>query len=58
MRLHYEHIPGRSNGREWRVADENDDVVTDFETEADALEYVRDHNERGKNSLDKSRWRY
>lgn len=41
---HYEHIVGRSNGREWRVADEDDDYVADFVTEQEAHDYVRDHN--------------
>ena len=41
---HYERIVGRDNGREWRVADEDDDVITDFETEEEAIAYVRDHN--------------
>ena len=41
---HYEQIPGRTNGREWRVADGDDDVVTDFETEEEACQYVRAHN--------------
>jgi hypothetical protein len=42
---HYEQIVGRNNGREWRVADEDDDFVTDFKTEEEALDCVRSHNE-------------
>lgn len=41
---HYERIVGRDNGREWRVADEDDDVITDFETEGEAIQYIRSRN--------------
>lgn len=41
---HYERVPGRSNGREWRVGDSDDDVITDFPTEAEAADYVASHN--------------
>lgn len=41
---HCEHIPGRDNGREWRVADRDDHVVTDFETEAEAKTFIAAHN--------------
>lgn len=41
---HYERIHGRDNGREFRVADENDDVITDFVTEEQAQDFVRAHN--------------
>lgn len=41
---HYEHIVGRDNGREWRVADSDDDVIADFPTEVEAREYVEAHN--------------
>jgi len=42
---HYERIRGRDNGREWRVADRDDDPITDFVTEKEAKAYVRIHNE-------------
>lgn len=44
---HYERIVGRTGGNgEWRVADEDDDVITDFATEAEAVAFVQDHNSR------------
>ena len=52
---HYEYIANRSNGRKWRVADEDDDVVTDFPTEAEAAECVRMHNARVNTDPN---WRY
>ena len=45
-KLHYEYIPGRTNGRCWRVADEEDDYVFDFETENEARDYVRENNDK------------
>lgn len=41
---HYEFIEGRPTGHQWRVADEDDDVVRDFATEVEAQTYVRMHN--------------
>lgn len=41
---HYEYIANRQIGHEWRVADEDDDVITDFGTEEEAIELVRFHN--------------
>lgn len=42
---HYERIVGRTGGNgEWRVADEDADVITDFATEQEAADYVRAHN--------------
>lgn len=43
---HYEFISERPVGHQWRVADEDDDVVTDFATEEAAGECVRSHNVR------------
>jgi hypothetical protein len=43
---HYERIPGRKNGLEWRVADEDDDLVDVFAREEDARHLVRIHNSR------------
>jgi len=41
---HYEFIPLRGVGHQWRVGDHNDDMVTDFATEAEAKAFVREHN--------------
>lgn len=41
---HYEYIPGRTNGRKWRVGDAGDDMVTDYETEREALAIVAANN--------------
>lgn len=43
--LHYEHLPSRGKGHEWRVGDQDDDFVADFPTEAEASAFVRAHNE-------------
>jgi len=43
--LHYEYIAARGEGRQWRVANELDNVITDFGTEAEALEYVTKNNQ-------------
>lgn len=43
---HYEYVPGRTPGHEWRVGDGDDDMVTDFPTEAEARDCVRAHNAR------------
>lgn len=42
---HYEYIEGRTNGRNWRVGDADDDMVTDFPTEEEAKVCVRAHND-------------
>ena len=44
--FHYEYIPARGEGHEYRVGDANDDVVCDFGTEGEAQTYVRDANGR------------
>lgn len=41
---HYEYVKGRKKGHEWRVGDQDDDMVTDFPNEAAARKYVEDHN--------------
>jgi len=41
---HYEHVPGRTNNREWRIADDSDDVIADFPSEEEACNCVRKHN--------------
>jgi hypothetical protein len=41
---HYEFIEGRTNGRQWRVGDADDDMVADFPTEDEARDCVRKHN--------------
>ncbi len=41
---HYEFIEGRTNGRQWRVGDQDDDLVTDFTTRDSASRFVCAHN--------------
>lgn len=41
---HYEFIPARGAGHEWRVGDDRDDYMTDFATEREARRHVREHN--------------
>lgn len=43
-RWHYEFIKGRERGHQWRVGNADDDVVTDFATEAEAKRFVQNHN--------------
>lgn len=43
---HYEFIAGRPLGHQWRVADADDDVVTDFATEAEARDHVQQHHKQ------------
>jgi len=43
---HYEFIADRGEGHQWRVANENDDVITDFGSEAAARDHVERHNRR------------
>ncbi len=45
---HYEFIQARPVGHQWRVADADDDVVSDHATEALAREYVEEHNKTVK----------
>lgn len=42
--LHYEKIPERGAGHQYRVADDADDVVRDFGSEVEAAEYVTEFN--------------
>lgn len=42
----YEFVATRPRGREWRVYNENDDMITDFAEEAEARDYVDRHNRR------------
>jgi hypothetical protein len=44
MLYHWEHIKGRGNGREYRVADETDNPICDFLNEYDATKFVDAHN--------------
>lgn len=45
VRWHYEFIPSRGTGYQWRVGDDvPDDFVCDFATEKEARECVRLHN--------------
>lgn len=41
---HYEFIKGRAKGHQWRIGDQDDDMVTDFATEAEAKAFVAEHN--------------
>ncbi len=41
---HYEFIPARGKAHQWRVGDQDDDMVTDFPTRKQAREFVREHN--------------
>lgn len=55
--LHYEHIPTRGEEYQFRVADDNDNVVTSFATEQEARKYVNKFNkERGPQKIPTS-WR-
>lgn len=56
--LYYERIVGRDNGREWRVADEQDDVVCDFPTEAEARAYVERANGHALRARRNDGWHY
>lgn len=59
---HYEFIAGREDGHQYRVADEMDDFISDFATEDEAREYVRNHNRRvGKErqwAVEENGWKY
>jgi len=55
--LHYEFIEGRPEGRQWRVANEQDDVVLDFPTEDRAKVCVIEHNDRAVSKRSSS-WKY
>lgn len=54
-KLHYEFIKGRPIGHQWRVANEDDDVVTDFATEKQAKSFVRNYN---KTLPKNTKWKY
>jgi hypothetical protein len=41
---HYEFIAARPVGHQWRVGDQDDDMVADFATEDEAKQWVRLHN--------------
>lgn len=43
---HYEFIEARGKGHQWRVGDQDDDMVTDFATKEEARPYVEEHNRR------------
>jgi len=42
----WEYIPDRGPGHEYRVGDAHDDVVTDFGTEQESDDYVKEANLR------------
>ena len=56
--LHYEFIPGRPVGKQWRVGDENDDPVADFASESEALAYVYANNDKAFKDRQSQGWRY
>jgi len=44
--FHWEFIEARGYGHQYRVADADDTMVTDFGTEVEAEEYVKQQNAR------------
>ena len=45
-KYHYEFIKGRAKGHQWRIGDQDDDMVTDFATESEARVFVDEHNRK------------
>lgn len=45
-KYHYEFVAAREEGHQWRVGDGDDDMVTDFATEAQAKTFVDEHNKK------------
>ena len=54
--LHWEFIESRP--RQYRVADENDDVVCDFLTWREASDYVGNNNEKAWTARKNANWHY
>lgn len=56
-RYHYEYIPERGEDHQYRVADDQDEVVVSFPTEDQAKRFVRQNNKERRRQQPKE-WKF